>query len=106
MLPDIKWEDKILYINPGSPTVPASVMSKPSVGLLKITKETITPQIIDFNPISSGSIKIAYKIIPKTKATTQIVRVTSMHFFPVKAPLKVFAKTPSRNQPNPQRNSG
>lgn len=45
---DIKWEDKVLYINPGSPTVPAVVMSQPSVGLLKITKETITPEIITF----------------------------------------------------------
>ena len=44
---DIKWEGKVLYINPGSPTDPASVMVKPSVGLLKITKETITPQIIE-----------------------------------------------------------
>ena len=37
---DIKWEGKILYINPGSATVPASPLSKPSVGMLKITKET------------------------------------------------------------------
>jgi putative phosphoesterase len=44
----IKWEGKTLYINPGSPTVPASVMSKPSVGMLKITKETVSPQIIEF----------------------------------------------------------
>jgi putative phosphoesterase len=44
----IKWEGKTLYVNPGSPTVPASVMSKPSVGILKITKETINPQIINF----------------------------------------------------------
>ena len=45
---NIKWESKTLYINPGSPTVPASVMSKPSVGMLKITKEAINPQIINF----------------------------------------------------------
>ena len=44
---DIRWEGKILYINPGSPTDPSSVMGKPSVGLLKITKETITPQIVE-----------------------------------------------------------
>jgi putative phosphoesterase len=44
----IKWNGKTLYINPGSPTNPASFMSKPSVGLLKITKEIITPQIINF----------------------------------------------------------
>jgi uncharacterized protein len=45
---DIKWENKILYINPGSPTDPASSMDKPSVALLKITKEAITPQIVNF----------------------------------------------------------
>jgi uncharacterized protein len=45
---DIKWEGKVLYINPGSPTDPPSVMVKPSVGLLKITKESITPQIVEF----------------------------------------------------------
>lgn len=43
----IKWEAKTLYINPGSPTDPVSFMNKPSVGLLKITKEAITPQIIE-----------------------------------------------------------
>jgi uncharacterized protein len=43
----IKWIAKTLYINPGSPTDPASFRNKPSVGLLKITKETITPQIIN-----------------------------------------------------------
>jgi putative phosphoesterase len=42
-----KWEGKTLYINPGSPTDPASILNKPSVALLKITKETITPQIIN-----------------------------------------------------------
>jgi putative phosphoesterase len=44
---DIKWEGKILYVNPGSPTDPPSPMVKPSVGLLKITKEAIAPEIID-----------------------------------------------------------
>jgi putative phosphoesterase len=43
----IKWEEKTLYINPGSPTDPASFLNKPSVGILKITKEAITPQIIN-----------------------------------------------------------
>ena len=44
---NIKWEGKILYINPGSPTNPiASFMNKPSVALLKITKEAIIPEII------------------------------------------------------------
>ena len=43
----IKWEGKKLYVNPGSPTNPmASFMNKPSVALLKITKEAITPEII------------------------------------------------------------
>ena len=44
----IKWDEKILYINPGSPTDPASLVNKPSVGLLKITKVAIVPQIIEF----------------------------------------------------------
>src|SRR4030066_2185781 len=35
----IKWEGRTLYINPGSPTNPASFVSKPSVGLLKVTRE-------------------------------------------------------------------
>jgi putative phosphoesterase len=43
---NILWEGKILYINPGSPTDPAGILNKPSVALLKITRETITPQII------------------------------------------------------------
>jgi len=43
---NIKWEDKTLYINPGSPTNPSSLLNKPSVALLKITKEEITPKII------------------------------------------------------------
>ena len=43
----IKWEGKTLYINPGSPTDPASILNKPTVALLKITKENIFPQIID-----------------------------------------------------------
>jgi len=47
----IKWEGKTLYINPGSPTDPASPMLKPSVGMLKITKETIIPEIIPINEV-------------------------------------------------------
>jgi putative phosphoesterase len=42
----IKWEGKTLYINPGSPTNPATFMNKPSVALLKITKAAIIPEII------------------------------------------------------------
>ena len=44
---NIKWEGKILYVNPGSPTNPmSSFTNKPSVALLKITKNNITPEII------------------------------------------------------------
>jgi putative phosphoesterase len=43
----IKWEGKILYINPGSPTNPVPAFTnKPSVALLKVTKEAIVPEII------------------------------------------------------------
>jgi putative phosphoesterase len=42
----IKWEGKTLYINPGSPTNPMSFISKPSVALLKITREAVVPEII------------------------------------------------------------
>ncbi len=44
---NITWEEKTLYINPGSPTVPASIMSKPSVAILKITKEKVVPELIN-----------------------------------------------------------
>jgi hypothetical protein len=43
----IKWEGKTLYINPGSPTNPLpSFINKPSVALLRVTKEAVTPEII------------------------------------------------------------
>ena len=43
----IKWEGQLLYVNPGSPTNPmASFINKPSVGLLKVTKDAITPEIV------------------------------------------------------------
>ena len=43
----IKWEGKILYVNPGSPTNPlSSFTNKPSVALLKVTKDTITPEVV------------------------------------------------------------
>ena len=43
----IKWEGKTLYLNPGSPTNPIpSFMNKPSVALLKITQNAITPEIV------------------------------------------------------------
>lgn len=44
---NIKWEGKTLYVNPGSPTDPIpSFMNKPSLALLKITKDTMNPEII------------------------------------------------------------
>jgi putative phosphoesterase len=43
----IKWEGKTLFINPGSPTNPVPpFLIKPSVALLRITKEAITPEIV------------------------------------------------------------
>jgi len=45
--PSIKWEGKTLYINPGSPTNPLPpFITKPTVALLRITKEKIIPEII------------------------------------------------------------
>lgn len=43
----ITWEEKTLYINPGSPTNPSNFMSKPSIALLKITKDDVLPEIIN-----------------------------------------------------------
>jgi putative phosphoesterase len=43
----VKWDENFLFVNPGSPTNPIPpFIIKPSVGLLKITKEKITPEII------------------------------------------------------------
>ena len=43
----VKWEDKTLFINPGSPTNPLPpFVVKPSVALLRVTKEKIVPEII------------------------------------------------------------
>jgi len=45
--PNIKWEGETLFINPGSPTNPLPpFITKPSVALLRVTKEKITPEII------------------------------------------------------------
>lgn len=43
----IKWDGELLFVNPGSPTnpIPPFIM-KPSVGLLKVTKEKVVPEII------------------------------------------------------------
>ena len=44
---NVKWEANTLYINPGSPTNPAKpFLNKPSVALLKVTKENVAPEII------------------------------------------------------------
>ena len=43
---NVKWEAKTLYVNPGSPTNPTSFIVKPSVGLLKITRDCIAPEIV------------------------------------------------------------
>jgi len=43
----IRWEENTLFINPGSPTNPMPpFITKPTVALLRITKEKITPVII------------------------------------------------------------
>lgn len=43
----VKWEGDTLFINPGSPTNPIPpFVTKPTVALLKVTKEKITPEII------------------------------------------------------------
>jgi putative phosphoesterase len=43
----IKWEGNTLFINPGSPTNPIPpFIAKPSVALLRITKEKLMPEII------------------------------------------------------------
>jgi len=44
---NMKWEGDILFINPGSPTNPnPPFIVKPSVGLLRVTKERIVPEIV------------------------------------------------------------
>jgi len=45
----VKEERGFLFINPGSPTNPLPpLLAKPSVGLLKVTKEKIEPIIVKF----------------------------------------------------------
>jgi putative phosphoesterase len=44
---NIKWERDVLFINPGSPTNPPPLfLAKPSVALLRVTKEGIIPEIV------------------------------------------------------------
>jgi putative phosphoesterase len=46
--PSLKQEEGIIFINPGSPTNPLpSFLTKPTVALLRITKEKIEPEIIE-----------------------------------------------------------
>lgn len=43
----VKWEENTLFINPGSLTNPLPpFIAKPSLALIKITKEKITPEIV------------------------------------------------------------
>ena len=45
--PSIKNEGKTLFINPGSPTNPTSpFINKPTVALLRISKQNIVPEIV------------------------------------------------------------
>lgn len=45
--PSLKRVEEVLFINPGSPTNPLpSFITKPTVAMLKITKERIEPEII------------------------------------------------------------
>ncbi|MBS7615648.1 metallophosphoesterase family protein [Candidatus Bathyarchaeota archaeon] len=45
--PNVKWEGNVLFINPGSPTNPIPpFVAKPTVALLKVTKEKLIPEII------------------------------------------------------------
>lgn len=45
--PSMKWENDILFINPGSPTNPLPpFITKPTVAMLKITREQIKHEII------------------------------------------------------------
>ncbi len=42
----IKWDNQTLYINPGSPITPDTPFNKPTVALLKISKDSIVPEIV------------------------------------------------------------
>lgn len=45
--PSTKWDENILFLNPGSPTDPIpTFIVRPSVALLRISKERIMPEII------------------------------------------------------------
>jgi putative phosphoesterase len=45
--PHMEWDEKILFVNPGSPTNPLPpFIVKPTVALLRMTREGIRPEII------------------------------------------------------------
>ena len=45
--PSVKWEGNVLYVNPGSPTNSVlPFINRPSVAILRISIEAITPEII------------------------------------------------------------
>jgi len=45
--PSIKWENNILFINPGSPTDPLPpFITRPTVGILRINRDKIQPEVI------------------------------------------------------------
>jgi hypothetical protein len=45
--PFVKWINNVLWINPGSPTNPMPpFVTKPSVGLLKISEHKVEPEIV------------------------------------------------------------
>jgi putative phosphoesterase len=45
--PSLKWQDKILLVNPGSPTNPIPpFVIKPTVALLKIFSDHVEPEIV------------------------------------------------------------
>jgi len=44
----IKWDRDILFLNPGSPTNPSPpFLAKPSVALLRVTRESVHPEIVN-----------------------------------------------------------
>ena len=45
--PAVRQEEVVLFINPGSPTNPLPpLLTKPTIALLKVTKERIEPEIV------------------------------------------------------------
>lgn len=45
--PNIRWEGQVLFVNPGSPTVPIPpFITRPTVALLRLDEEEIMPEIV------------------------------------------------------------